>query len=689
MKNSMQYTEETNQMEEYRSNLFKQVEIIRDKQRQERKERWYISEPLFLTELRQFLRTTIGQNFPNASFDLFDIDFIQRGNFQADVVFKSTKLISQNKATYIKEICPNLAEILRNITISGTPLFEDVQWVGIYINAQLQTKHLFLALQKVLSLGDAFGNSDIGKNKDIVIDYSSPNAAKHLHAWHIRSTIIGHVLGNIYEACGYTVHRINYLNDWGGMGFLMEGLSKRSDIDSYENKNDLLFEIYSTFRKAQKVAESEDDFHKMTPDDIVDIGKLIWEFLGFPDFSSKFATYTELSNKKFASLENGDKEAFVNWNTIVEWSMEDFKKFYDILWVQQEYLTWESLYSKPGKDMVLREVASSKENIAFFDSEKAKILTDILDTQLQMGVITQEAYDRDQQEILSDIGSYVVQLDNNERFVVLKKDGATIYATRDLAALDHRIRTFSPEKIIYEVWQEQQEHFDKLFRSIKSMDIAKDTQMRHIYHGFYVDEKSKKKLSSRDGASNIMKLLADTIAYFRSKYDGNTDFSESEKDTIAKVLWVWSIVFNDIKKDRKSSVGISSDLITMMKQFEESWGAYLIYTSCRAKSVIRKYNKPLPEIGTLDSWVLLNVEIDLIKKILSFPDVISKAWELDDTVKIAEFLTSLASAFNSYYNSVPILKGDAIDQRIIITQCVATVIDNGLKILHIGTLERI
>ena len=68
------------------------------------------------------------------------------------------------------------------------------------------------------------------------------------------------------------------------------------------------------------------------------------------------------------------------------------------------------------------------------------------------------------------------------------------------------------------------------------MGIAKDTQMRHIYHGFYVDEKSKKKLSSRDGASNIMKLLADTIGYFRSKYEGNTDFSESEKDAIAKVL---------------------------------------------------------------------------------------------------------------------------------------------------------
>lgn len=94
--------------------------------------------------------------------------------------------------------------------------------VGIYVNAKLPANTLFQSLDQVLLLGSVYGESSVGKGKDIAIDYSSPNAAKHLHAGHIRSTIIGHVLGNMYEACGHTVHRINYLNDWGGMGVLIE-----------------------------------------------------------------------------------------------------------------------------------------------------------------------------------------------------------------------------------------------------------------------------------------------------------------------------------------------------------------------------------------------------------------------------------------------------------------------------------
>lgn len=225
-----------------------------------------------------------------------------------------------------------------------------------------------------------------------------------------------------------------------------------------------------------------------------------------------------------------------------------------------------------------------------------------------------------------------------------------------MAALEHRVSVFSPKKIVYEVGQEQQEHFDKLFRAARKLKmVTEDTELLHVYHGFYVDETTKKKLSSRDGASNIMKLLDDTVAYFYSKYDGE-DFTDEEKRHIAKTLGVGSVIYNDIKKDKRSSVLISSDFDTMMRQFEESGGAYLIYASCRAKSILRKYAKPLPSVHAVSTERLKDSEADLVKNILAFPDVVRKAAQAEDPVRIAEYITGIASQFNSYYNSTPILK---------------------------------
>ena len=386
-----------------------------------------------------------------------------------------------------------------------------------------------------------------------------------------------------------------------------------------------------------------------------EIVKLIGSFENYEEFSEKYSACIARANEKFAKLENGDDATFDSWKQIVEWSMEDFERFYKLLGIHQEYLTGESLYAQAGKDFVMQKVTVG--GAVFFDEKAAEKATALLQIKAQTEEFTEEVLARKTEEIASDIGCYVIPLENGERYVVLKKDGSTIYATRDLAAIEHRTEVFAPKKIIYEVGQEQQEHFDKLFRASRTLKIvSEDTELAHIYHGFYVDETTKKKLSSRDGASNIIKLLQDTISYFYHKYDENTEFTEEEKQNAAKVLGVGSIIFNDIKKDKKSSVAISSDLNRMMLQFEESGGAYLVYASCRAKSMLRKYGKTLPKIEEIELKEFKDIEVDLIKKILAFPDAVKRAMLADDPVKIADSITNIASQFNSYYNSTPILK---------------------------------
>lgn len=339
--------------------------------------------------------------------------------------------------------------------------------------------------------------------------------------------------------------------------------------DSYENKNDLLFRIYSAFRSAQKASLDSAIWEGYTSEQKTPISELIGESRDYSEFLKNYEAFLTRSNSAFSALERGDDEAYAAWECIVSWSLQDFEKFYTILGIHQDYLTGEGLYAQFGKELVMYEV--EKGGIQFFDEILAKEALDQIGQERGESGITDEAYARAADEIKADTGCYVVPLENGERFVVLKRDGSTIYATRDLAALSHRFQVFEPSKMIYEVGQEQQEHFDKLFRSARRLGLVHaETELAHIYHGFYVDAATKKKLSSRDGASNIMKLLTDTVAYFRSKYDQDDSFSEAEKDRIAHTLGVGSIIFNDIKKDKKSSVPVSSDFGAMMQQFEES-----------------------------------------------------------------------------------------------------------------------
>ncbi len=674
-------------IDKYRLDLLLSVDEVCTEVRNKREARGYNSAKSFSEHIFDNVVAAIKDSSPLFPIEVFEMEFIERWTFQADIAFKSTHLLSTNKTAYLKDYCPQLISILKEVKIQGAPVFEDVKSVGIYVNAKLPADMLFKFLDQVLLLSERYGESSVWRGQDIAIDYSSPNAAKHLHAGHIRSTIIGHVLGNMYEACGYTVHRINYLNDWGGMGVLIEWLSNRTDVESYANKNDLLFDIYSTFRKAQKAADWKDVFKEYTPSEKNSISALVGNFSDYEGFLKQYDDFSKRATAQFSALEKWQDEAFAVWRKIVEWSMQDFERFYDILDIHQDYLTGEGLYAKLWKEIVMREVDNG--NIVYFDHGHADTALGLIEKQLEEWTITEAAFERKKQEIRDDIWCYVVPIGDDERYVVLKKDGATIYATRDLAALEHRVRLFSPKKIVYEVGQEQQEHFDKLFRAARKLNIvSEDTKLIHVFHGFYVDEATKKKLSSRDGAANIMKLLTDTIDFFHSKYDGE-DFTAEEKTHISKTLGVGSIIYNDIKKDKKSSVSISSEFNKMMLQFEESGGAYLIYASCRAKSILRKYAKPIPSASSVPLGQFKDFEVDLIKKILTFPDVIRKATQAEDPVRIAEYITSVASQFNSYYNSTPILKWDRVEQWIIIAYCVSRVIDNGLKILHVGSLERI
>ncbi|MBI3633321.1 MAG: arginine--tRNA ligase [Candidatus Vogelbacteria bacterium] len=189
-----------------------------------------------------------------------DLSFIDRQKFGGDIAIKIPKILKERgNKVYIAEIVPKLVQGLQDAVVGEGKIAERVESKGIYVNVLLSNQYLFENVWQVEKLGARFGESDVYKKKPVVVDYSSPNVAKHLHAGHIRSTIIGEVLADLYESVGYTSHRLNYINDWGGVGFLLEGYERWNDkLPKFEAKNDELYAVYKIYRRGEKVSQDEE-----------------------------------------------------------------------------------------------------------------------------------------------------------------------------------------------------------------------------------------------------------------------------------------------------------------------------------------------------------------------------------------------------------------------------------------------
>lgn len=607
------------------------------------------------------------------------ISFIDRNKFDSDICIKIPPLLSKYKPkTYITEFIPLIVERLKNSSLAKNKVFEKIENIGIYINITLSDEYQLKIIDNVLQKWEHYWDSDLNNWKKVLLDYSSPNAAKHLHAWHIRSTIIWEVLSNLYRQNGYITHRINHVNDRWGFWYLIEWYNRWHDkIPTFETKNDMLFFIYSMYRKGEKIAKNIDEYDALGPENKKELAKYYWNFNSYNEFKNLFDDFVWKWNKIFSNLEAGGKE-LETWQKMVNRSMEDFNKFYDSLNIHLDYCIGESFYVNIWKSLI--KWLLDKWIAVLYTEDLAKKDISMLEEKLQNKEITQEIFNREKDWILKDLNSYVIPLDNLWRFVVMKLDWSSIYATRDLWAIVYRVLNFSPDKIVYEVWQEQEDHFSKLFASARKMGIS-DVEFEHVDHGFYIDADSGKKLSSRDGASNIQNLIKETIKYFKNKYK-DSDLSEDEVNKISEQLAIGSIIINDIKADRKAAVKIDNNIETACKWFEESWWAYLLYTVVRANSIIKKiWNREVK-----DTQEPLNkIEKILVNEINGFPLVIKEALEKSNPSVLVEYMLGLSQSYNNYYNSNKVLKNNiAIKSKLDITKAVVTVLTNWLRICNVS-----
>lgn len=625
-----------------------------------------------------------------------ELTVIARKKFGDDLCLKLPRLLKeQGSAGYMQKTIPQITELLAHDERTRE-LFAGVTVKGIYINLRLSTERIASFLSEIIDAGARYGESDLWRGNGIVVDYSSPNLAKKLHAGHIRSTIIGHILSNLYEAVGAYVYRTNHVNDLGGVGYLIAGYRRWQELlPADATKGQQLAALYLIFRSLQKVYDggaSEQLFASERDQIIACFPGIISpeQQIVAADFLEAFAGFKEEATAIQEKLERGDPETVSIWLAFVSWSLEEFQRFYDLLGVSIDFVLGESFYLPGALSLIQQAVAEG--SAVVWTSEHSEAVERRFAEQLVREEIAQPLYETLVKEARQDIGATVVPLSDRERVVILRADGVSIYTSRDLEAIRFRAATFSPKRIVYEVGVEQNDHFSNLFAAARRLHLCDESvELVHVAHENYVDATTKKKLSSRHGSSGVEELLSSTIRYFRDKYGADAGFSERETDTIAHQLGVGSIIFNDIKKDKRFPVEVQEDLRKMHEEFERSGGAYVVYTACRARSIIRKWGKPLPLIGECPGVSELDpAEIELIKELIQYPQKVAEAARTDSPALLTQYLLELSRNYNSYYASFPVIKGEVVhEHRLVITKAVQTVLENGLNVCAIECPERI
>ncbi len=522
-----------------------------------------------------------------------------------------------------KQVKKNPIEIAnllsKELKIKSGKLFRKIEVVKPgFINFFISQEALIFKLGKILEEKDKYGQNKIGKGKTIIVDYSGVNIAKPFGIGHLRSTIVGQAIYNLYKLLGYKTIGDNHIGDWGTQ--------------------------FGKLMYAVKQWGSEEKISKEP------VKNLVALYVRFHEEAEKNPEIEEEGRKWFKKLEEGDKEAKRLWGKCLKWSLKEFERVYKILGIKIDLTLGESFY-EPMLEGVVKEALDKK-----------------------VAVKSQ--------------GAIIIRYPDDALppFMIRKSDGATLYATRDLATIKYRREKFKPWKIIYEVGADQTLHFKQLFWAAELLGWGKRENYTHIVHGMM--RLPTGRMRTRKGEIILLEdVLREGIERAKKIVEEkNPELRIKERKKIAEVVGIGAVKYNDLS--RRPSTNIVFDWENVL-DLQGNSGPYLQYTYARAKSIIRKSKARAMKIRK--EKFKNEKEIQILKQLTEFPEIVIKAAENYSPNLICNYIFDLAQDFNAFYELVPVLKeknNNLKMMRLALVEATAQVIKNGLFLLGIKVLER-
>ncbi len=524
------------------------------------------------------------------------------------------------------EIANQIKEKLEENGISKSEIIKKVEIAGGYLNFYISSKIFTKEVLEQISNNEKFGiepEDDKNKEKNIVIDYSAPNIAKPFHIGHLRSTVIGAALYNIYKYLGYNVTGINHLGDYGTQfGKLIEGYKrwgKEYDIDS-----DPINELTKIYIRINTACKEDEQILQACRDN-------------------------------FKKLEDGDSYCVEIWKKFRELSLKEFQRVYNLLGSTFDSWNGEAFYSDKMQEVI--EILEKSGKLK--ESQGAKIV------------------ELEEQGI-------------NTPCIIVKSNGSSTYATRDLAAILYRARNYNFDKALYVTSYEQVLHFKQVFATAKYLGLDEKyiKGLEHVSFGMVLLPTGK--MSTREG--NIVKLeelLKEAIERAKEIIEQKNPELEN-KEEVAKKVGIGAIIFNDLSNSRvKDEVFDWNNILN----FQGETGPYIQYTYVRTKSVLKKAGIKIDNIpfdmvnfDSLEDTYSQNI----IKLLYDFHNILIQVTEKNEPSILSRYLIELAKAYSVFYNENRIMVEDVNikNSRIYLTFAVGKVLKIGANLLGIEMPEK-
>jgi arginyl-tRNA synthetase len=495
-----------------------------------------------------------------------------------------------------------------------------------FINLSLQPDFLAGELQRMLA-DPRLGSPAAAEPQTVVVDYSAPNVAKEMHVGHLRPTIIGDALVRLLEFQGHRVIRQNHIGDWGTpFGMLIEHL-----LDERSAHHEASVRQLNEFYRAARAKFDSDP------------------------------AFAERARRRVVLLQGGDADTLALWRRLIDVSIEHFSTLYQRLDVtlRPEHVAGESAYN----------------------DDLSGVVQDLLDRGLA----------RESEGAICVFPPGFTGRDSEPLpLIVRKQDGGYGYATTDLAALRHRVKTLGAQRMVYVVGAPQTQHLAMVFAAGRMAGwVGEGVRLEHVAFGSILGP-DKKMLKSRSGEALTLVSLVDegierATAAIKAK---TTDLDPAAQQQIAEMIGVGAIKYADLSNDRIKDYVFDWN---RMLAFDGNTAPYLMYAHARIKSILRKGQVSEDPAGFTNA---LRIEAPeervLALQLLGFSAVVDKAGETLQPHRLCGHLYELATAFTGFYEKCPVLKAEAPARRsrLALSALTARVLAQGLALLGIRAPEQ-
>ncbi len=368
------------------------------------------------------------------------------------------------------------------------------------------------------------------------------------------------------------------------------------------------------------------------------IKELLKLYIKFHEEAENDKHLEEEGRAYFKALEEGDDEALKLWKWFRDESLKEFQKTYDLLGIDK---------------------FDSYNGESFYLDKMEPVIEELKEKGL----------------LKKDQGAYVVELEDMPPALIMKKDGATLYITRDLAAAFYRKKTYDFDEAVYVIGNEQSLHLKQLKAVISKMGYDFANNMHHVNFGMILQ--NGKKMATRKGRTVMLHDVLLEAKEMAKKHVKNVD--EKDVEEVSRQIGIGAVIFNDLKNYRISDIEFNLEDVL---KFEGETGPYIQYTHARINSLLNESTDLEIDYNDIEFNQLI---WNLVFKLYEFNDIIVKAKLGYDPSLIAKYAIDLAQDFNKFYGNYKINDGNNNEKafKLRVSKSVAIVLKESLRLLNI------